>query len=218
MPSQTNEQALEAAIQKRLAGVTEEELKDQHPGNIAEAAEPYRSGNGFWLGSHYDYNREYSLDERRFWHFLEETQSEELDKLRDQPQWELKIIQRLDRVIKRHGVIYVLRNGLEVDDASFTLMFPAPLINSSDDIKNAFEQNEFSVSRQISYSNANPREELDVVIFINGLPIITMELKNPWTHQTARVHGIKTIQEGPGPGTAIVAVWPLYRPYGCRYG
>ena len=36
----------------------------------------------------------------------------------------------------------------------------------------------------------NPREELDMVIFINGLAIMSIELKNPWTGQNARVHGV----------------------------
>ena len=35
----------------------------------------------------------------------------------------------------------------------------------------------------------NPREEIDMVLFINGLPIVTMELKNHWTGQNAKVHG-----------------------------
>jgi len=40
---------------------------------------------------------------------------------------------------------------------------------------------------------------MDMVIFINGLPIITMELKNPWTGQNARFHGIKQYKEDRDP-------------------
>lgn len=197
MTSKTNEQALEAAIEKSLTGITLEELKERgFTGDVAEAAEQYRGGNRFWLGSHYDFNKEYAIDERRFWHFLNETQPDELEKLKDQPQWELRIIQRLDRMIKRHGVVHVLRKGLEVDDAFFTLMYPYPLASSSQQVKEDFDKNEFSATRQVSYSNTNPREEIDMVIFINGLPIITMELKNHWTGQQAKVHGIKQYQTG----------------------
>ncbi|GAK96938.1 type I restriction-modification system restriction subunit R [Nonlabens tegetincola] len=39
------------------------------------------------------------------------------------------------------------------------------------------------------YSIDNPREEIDLVLFVNGIPLVTMELKNPWTGQNARVHG-----------------------------
>ncbi len=196
MLSQTNEQALEAAIEKKLTGTTLEELKDQGVvGGVAEAAEQYRSGNGYWLGEAHDFNKEYAIDEKRFWHFINETQSGELEKLKGQPQWELRVIQRLDRMIKKHGVIHLLRKGLEVDDAFFTLMYPFPLASSSKEVKEDFERNEFSATRQVCYSNLNPREEIDMVLFINGLPIITMELKNHWTGQTARFHGIKQYQK-----------------------
>ena len=78
---------------------------------------------------------------------------------------------------------------MEVDDANFTLFYQNPLASSSQSIKDRFEHNRFSITRQLRYSLDNPREEIDVVIFINGLPIMTMELKNHWTGQNARVHG-----------------------------
>jgi len=196
MPSQTNEQALEAAIEKKLTGTTLEELKEKEvTSGWSEAAEQYRSGNGYWLGEAHDFNKEYAIDEKRFWHFINQTQSEELEKLKGQPQWELRIIQRLDSMLKKHGVIHLLRKGLEVDDACFILMYPFPLASSSKEVKEDFNRNEFSATRQVRYSNLNPREEIDMVLFINGLPIITMELKNHWTGQTARFHGIKQYQK-----------------------
>ena len=86
-------------------------------------------------------------------------------------------------------MLRLLRKGLEVDDAHFTLFYVAPLASSGKAIKNNFEKNEFSVTRQVRYSQANRQEEIDMVIFVNGLPLITLELKNHWTDQTARVHG-----------------------------
>ena len=47
-----------------------------------------------------------------------------------------------------------------------------------------YEQNRFSVTRQLSYSNANKRLALDLGLFINGLPVATFELKNSLTKQT----------------------------------
>lgn len=44
-------------------------------------------------------------------------------------------------------------------------------------------KNIFSVTRQLQYSSFNPRLALDVCAFINGLPVITMELKNQLTKQ-----------------------------------
>jgi type I restriction enzyme, R subunit len=190
MSSLTNEQALESVIEKQLTGTSIEELKTfGGNGNIADKAELYRAGNGFYLGSPDDYNSKYGIDERRFWHFLETTQIEELEKLKKQSDWKLKILDRLDRMIKKYGVLKILRKGLEVDDAHFMFLFELPMASSSETVKENFEKNEFSVTRQLRYSADNPREEIDMVIFLNGLPIVTMELKNHWTGQNARVHG-----------------------------
>lgn len=187
MPTQTNEQALEAAIEKKLTGSCLEELKQQ--GDVQERAEVYRSGNGYYMGYANDFNTKYAIDEVRFWHFLATTQAEELAKIQKQNDWKLKILDRLDRMIKKYGVVKLLRKGLAVDDAHFTLFYVLPLASSSQSVKDNFEHNEFSVTRQVRYSLTNPREEIDMVLFINGLPFSTMELKNHWTGQNAKVHG-----------------------------
>ena len=126
---------------------------------------------------------------------METTQPQEIDKLKRDPQYKLKIIQRLDRMIKKYGILDVLKKGLSVENAHFTLMYVAPLPSSSEEIKKRFDSNEFSVTRQLRYSVSNPGEEIDMVIFLNGLPLITLELKNAWTGQSARVHGQKQYRE-----------------------
>jgi type I restriction enzyme R subunit len=191
--SKTNEQALESSIEKALVGISREEL--EAGGVMDEAMPTYGNRTHFNMGFNHDFNKEYAIDEKWFWHFLESTQSEELDKLKRDPQYKLKIIQRLDRMIKKYGVVKVLRKGLDVDDAHFTLMYVAPLASSALTVRKRFYSNVFSVTRQVTYSMANPREEIDMVIFVNGIPIITMELKNPWTGQNARVHGQKQYKQ-----------------------
>jgi len=186
MPSQTNELALETAIEKALCGISTEDIKS---GMVSEPNEPYNS-NGYRIGHPEDYNAKYALDEVRFWDFLETTQKEELEKLKRQSDWKIKVLDRFDKLVKKYGILHLLRKGLAVDDAHFTLFYVAPLQNSSQSIKDNFENNQFSVTRQLKYSVANPLEEIDMVIFINGIPISTIELKNHWTGQNAKVHGV----------------------------
>ncbi|MEZ4884524.1 MAG: DEAD/DEAH box helicase family protein [Chitinophagales bacterium] len=190
MQSKTNEQALEAAIEKALTGTSIEALKAANQ-TLAEAPAFYRSGNGYYMGASQDFNAKYAIDETRFWHFLETTQAEELEKLQRSADWKLKILQRYDRMVKKYGLLRLLRKGLEVEDAHFTLLYQLPMASSSQAVKDNFEKNEFSVTRQVQYNVDNPREKIDMVLFVNGLAIITLELKNPWTGQTAKVHGIK---------------------------
>jgi type I restriction enzyme R subunit len=188
MVSQTNEQALEAAIEKHLTGTCVEEIK----AGIQEAA-VYSSNNLYHLGSPADFDMHYALDTKYFWQFLENTQAEELEKLKKNSpnDWQRKVLERFDRLIKKHGVLHLLKKGLSVEDAHLNLMYPAPLASSSDSVKQNFNSNIFSSTRQIRYSLANPLQEIDMVLFINGIALVTLELKNHWTGQNARYHGQK---------------------------
>ncbi len=172
MVSKTNEAALEGLIEAHLAGA-----------------------NGFAIGSPADYDAHFAVDTRVFWQFLEATQPEQLDKLRKYPDWQRKILERFDRLIKKHGILHMLKKGLAVDDAFFTLVYPAPLASSSQSVHDNFAANIFSVTRQVRYSLANPGQEIDMVLFINGIALVSLELKNPWTGQTARYHGTKQYRE-----------------------
>ncbi|MBN2783056.1 MAG: type I restriction endonuclease subunit R, partial [Campylobacterales bacterium] len=195
MTSWTNEQALESSIEKYLTGTCLEELKDK----VGEPTPAYGSNDKYYIGFNSDFNKHYAVDEKRFWDFLESTQSEELEKLKRDANYKLKILQRLDKMIKKYGVLKILKKGLDVEDATFKLFYVAPLASSGEEIKKRFASNQFSVTRQVTHSIANPLLEMDMVIFINGLPIITMELKNPWTGQNARFHGIKQYKEDRDP-------------------
>lgn len=197
-PSKTNEQALESAIEKALTGNCLEELKAQGI-PLQEAPEQYRAGNGFYIGDPNDFNARYAIDERRFWHFLKETQGEELEKIQRSADWRLKILERYDRMVKKYGVLRLMRKGLEVEDAHFTLLYQLPMQSSSKKVKENFEKNEFSVTRQVRYNLDNTNEEIDMVVFINGLPVATLELKNLWTGQCAKIHGIRQYKKDRDP-------------------
>ncbi|MDQ1270441.1 MAG: type restriction enzyme subunit, partial [Thermodesulfobacteriota bacterium] len=125
--------------------------------------------------------------------FLENTQEKELKKLKrpGTDDWQRKILERLDRMIKTKGLLHLLKKGLGVDDAYFSLFYPAPVASSALRVKEQFQSNVFSATRQVHYSLDNPGESIDLVLFINGLAFSTLELKNPWTGQTARCHGQK---------------------------
>jgi type I restriction enzyme R subunit len=188
MVSNTREIALEQAIQKHLTGYTTEEL----------AGAPAPVGNGpYRIGLPGDFNPQFALDTRMFWQFLETTQAKELAKLRvrNPSDWQAKILERFDRMIKKHGLLHLLKKGLPVDDAFFSLMYPAPLASSAARVHENFAANIWSITRQVRYSQTNPLEEIDMVLFLNGMPLITVELKNAWTGQTARFHGQKQYRD-----------------------
>ena len=134
------------------------------------------------------FNAQYAIDENRFWHFLDASQKEELEKLQRAPDWKLKILQRYGpHGQKIRGILRLLRKGLEVEDAHFTLLYQLPMASSSQTVKENFDKMSSVVTRQVHYNLENTQEEIDMVVFVNGLPIATLELKNPWTGQNAKV-------------------------------
>ncbi|WP_020586180.1 type I restriction endonuclease subunit R [Desulfobacter curvatus] len=197
MVSQTNEQALEAAIERKLTGTCLEDLKTaaRDLDEVAETRTPFDTHHGYEIGYPQHFNPRFAVDEKKFWAFLETTQEKEVEKLKckrpGSDEWQRKILERLDRMIKTKGLLHLLKKGLGVDDAHFSLFYPAPLASSALRVKEQFQSNVFSATRQIHYSLDNPGESIDLVLFINGLAFATLELKNPWTGQTARFHGQK---------------------------
>ena len=184
--SNTKEIALEQAIERHLTGTTSEEraVKDASTG-------PYR------IGLPTDFDANLALDKAVFWEFLESTQGKALEKLkqRNPSDWQAKVLGQFDKLVTRKGLLHLLKKGLPVDDARFVLMYPAPLASSAQRVHDNFAANIWSVTRQVHHNLANPNESVDMVLFLNGLPVVTLELKNPWTQQTARYHGQKQYRE-----------------------
>ena len=140
--------------------------------------------NGYEQGSNADYNRDYAIDETRLFRFLSATQPDEMEKL-GVFKSDLKKAQFLNRLrgeIAKRGIIDVLRNGIKVYPADLVMFYLTPS-EKNIKAKALFEQNIFSVTRQLQYSKDATCLALDLCIFINGLPVITCELKNQLTKQ-----------------------------------
>lgn len=140
--------------------------------------------NGYEQGTNADYNRDYAIDEARLFRFLQDTQPDSLTKL-GVFKSEIKKKQFLNRLqgeIAKRGIIDVLRNGVKVYPASLIMFYLTPTENNVK-AKEMYEKNIFSVTRQLMYSNDSTRLALDMCVFINGLPVITFELKNQLTKQ-----------------------------------
>lgn len=140
--------------------------------------------NGYEQGTNADYNREYAVDETRLFRFLTETQPDALDKLgvHQSDMKKKQFLNRLQGEIAKRGIIDVLRNGVKVYPANLIMFYLTPTENNVK-AKEMFEKNIFSVTRQLEFSPDATRLALDMCVFINGLPVITFELKNQLTKQ-----------------------------------
>ena len=92
-------------------------------------------------------------------------------------------------------------------------MYPTPTESSSEEAKERFEKNRLSVTRQVHYNVDNPAQSVDMVLFLNGLPIVTLELKNRWTNQNRAISRAQTVHQRQRHQTAVVSIWAVRGPH-----
>ena len=140
--------------------------------------------NGYEEGKNEDYNKEYAVDETRLFRFLKATQPQQMEKLCvfSSVQKKRAFLNRLQGEIAKRGIIDVLRNGIKVYPVDLIMFYLTPTENNTK-ARELFAQNIFSVTRQLRYSISASKLALDLCVFINGLPVITFELKNQLTKQ-----------------------------------
>lgn len=143
--------------------------------------------NAFEERNFNDYNRVDCVDENLLFNFLQATQEKEVLKLQaiHGSNYRSKVLYRLNNQIKLIGIIEVLRKGITDNNIKLKLFFDKPLSNLNEKDVALYSQNIFSVTRQLHYSTQN-ENSLDMAIFINGLPVITFELKNELTKQDVK--------------------------------
>ncbi len=191
MPSDTSEKGLETLIMRYMTGGDGVVAGGDAGMNESwdEVAAGKAGGSGWHAGQAGRYDRAHCVDVAQLFQFLVTTQPEALEKLgienyrggKDVPRE--KFLARLSAEIGKRGVIDVLRRGIEHGPLHFDLFFGTASVGNAKAAER-FAQNRFSVTRQVRYSLDETRRSLDLVAFINGLPVITFELKNSLTKQT----------------------------------
>lgn len=140
--------------------------------------------NHYEQGMNSDYNKQYAVDETRLFRFLRGTQERKLQDLRilDSPIEKKKFMDRLTRKLSDAGVIEVLRHGMKYKNQTLDFYMVQPSLGNPDAAED-YQKNIFSVTRQLRYSENYGKLALDLCVFLNGLPIMTFELKNQLTKQ-----------------------------------
>ena len=181
MSTDISERGLERLICTALSG---HPCEPPAEGTVGEPTPAY-GGVGWSCGNNHDYGREYCVDLVQLAAFLRTTQPETAEALalsEDGPT-RRKFLARLQGEIAKRGTIDVLRNGVRDGAHDVDLFYGTP---SKENVQaqERFEQNRFTVTRQLRYSRDETQRALDIGLFINGLPVFTFELKNNLTKQT----------------------------------
>ena len=169
--------------------------------NLEEAIENYLVSIGYEQGHSQEFDLSSCLFTEDLFRFLEKTQKELLDEFKYNrgSNYKKAFVDLVNSNIRARGLISVLRNGVEdmMMNGKFQLFYNKPnLTTNKTDYKN-YKQNIFKVTRQLKYSDKH-NNTLDMVLSLNGFPLIVMELKNQFTNQNV-YNAIKQFKEDRNP-------------------
>lgn len=133
------------------------------------------------------YDRNLCLIRDQVIDFIRDTQPEQWGRLQEiyDVDTENKLLARISSEISKRGIIDVLRNQVVDRGVYLNLCYFEPKSDLNPDHLKLYQSNQFTVVRQLHYSEQN-ENSIDMVLFLNGLPIVTMELKNQLTGQNVK--------------------------------
>jgi len=182
MPGQHTEKAFETAIEAHLVSAGGYEPGDR------DTFDPVR---GF-----------FSLD---ILTFIKETQPQEWEYLArlQKGKAEETLLDDLCRALdsSQEGCLSVLRHGFKCFGRLFRAAYFAPASHLNPDTQKLYAANRLTVTRQLRYS-AKHGNTLDATLALNGIPVATVELKNPMTAQTWR-HAVTQYKNDRDPADLI---------------
>lgn len=111
--------------------------------------------------------------------FIEATQADKFAELREnyKSDSEQEIIKALTQELEHKPLWLIMRNGLDVKGTQFELYKPKPRSATSGEAEHNYQQNHFCYKTEYYY-HPSRQERIDLVIWLNGLPIVVIELKN----------------------------------------
>ena len=150
--------------------------------DLESLIEAHLLNNGYIKRVSKDYDKNLCVDKELFLHFLKSSQKDSLEKLEQKNIGEQELLKEVSSQIRRRGILKALQSHIEIMGVTIKLAYSKPISSDNPQALENYEKNIFSITRQLYFSEKN-NKSLDMVIFLNGLPLITMELKNPFTGQ-----------------------------------
>ncbi|MBI3134086.1 MAG: type I restriction endonuclease subunit R [Bacteroidetes bacterium] len=181
MAEGTNERHFEEHIVKYLTKIAQPEFPDYIEKNNSA------------------YNKDLCLIPEDLIEFIKDTQKEKYEALTVQygPNVEGKIIERVAEEIRKRKTLDVLREKIRDRGQTLDLVYFKPSHSKTPEHSENYQKNRLTIIRQLKYSRKN-ENSIDIVLFVNGLPVVTLELKNALTGQYLH-HSIKQYLENRDP-------------------
>ena len=139
---------------------------------------------GYQKGNPKTFDREKALDVGTFVSFIRTSQPkawERFEKIYGADS-ERQIVERFCREVKMVGLLKVLRQGFTDRGIKFRAVFWKPETKINETTQAQYAANILHCTRQLHYSLHN-ENSIDIVLFVNGIPVVSMELKCQFTGQ-----------------------------------
>ena len=137
-----------------------------------------KNNNGYVVRKDKEYDRLHAMDREMLFKFLNDTQPDEMEALRKVYKQDLEetLVSYINAEVTkaRSNLIDVLKHGIEISNIKLDLMYTKPATDFNKELVEKYEKNVFSVMEEVW---ASDKERIDLVIFLNGLAIMTFELK-----------------------------------------
>jgi len=186
MPVNTSERDFEATIEASLLRDPWSSAPQGTPA-LADAPSGQFIPGGYRKRQPEEYDRALCLIPAEVFDFIYATQPKEWDKMQKQHGADARnlLLHRLASEIRARGTLEVLRKGIKANGCKFRLACFRPASGLNESSQKLYRANVFSIVRQLKYSEKNEKS-LDLGVFLNGLPISTAELKNPFKQQNVQ--------------------------------
>lgn len=132
------------------------------------------------------FNRERAIFPAVVLEFIRGTQEKTWEKLQalHGDQTGERMLEALCKWIEIHGVLSTLRHGFKCFGKTLRVAFFRPAHGLNPELEARYAANQLGIARQLHFSPTSEKS-LDVVLSVNGIPVVTLELKNPLSGQTA---------------------------------
>ena len=142
------------------------------------------TNGGYEKGDSAQFGRELALETQTLFKFIQDTQKETWNQLVavHGTEVEKKFLYRLNQELEARGMLDCLRNGVTDYGKNFKLAYFKPVSKLNPETQKLYDKNILTVTRQVHFS-LRDESSIDVLLSLNGLPVATIELKNPFTGQ-----------------------------------
>ena len=153
--------------------------------NFENDIESYLLSHGYVKGNQDTYDKSKAIDMPVLISFIQSTQPKMWQRYvnvyGDKAEKQLYTI--FQQNVDQNGLVHVLRYGVKDRGMDLRFAFFAPASNLNEELVQKYKSNILTCTRQFSYSTQN-HNTIDVVLSLNGIPVVALELKNQLTGQS----------------------------------